>query len=162
QRQAALAHLLRSGRTLQLFGGGVCLPAAGRRADRRRTARSAGRPSGVRAAGHAGFELRLARALRSRLRRSARRRAPPGRQIQARPGQRGLLASLEPESPETDAAVAWGLGWGLEPAFGTFFHWGWNMGANAFAIGSREQKTAVVLFANGDGGTGIVPEIVAA
>ena len=74
---------------------------------------------------------------------------------------RGRYESLEAETPDRDPAVAWGLGWGLEPELGTFFHWGWNVGANAFAIGSPARGTALALFANGDNGTEIVPEIVA-
>jgi len=73
----------------------------------------------------------------------------------------GRHESLEAEAPVRDPAVAWGLGWGVESYLGTFFHWGWNVGANAFAIGSPARGTALVLFANGDNGTTIVPEIVA-
>jgi len=74
----------------------------------------------------------------------------------------GRYESLEAEVPDRDPAVAWGLGWGLEPELGTFFHWGWNVGANAFAFGSPTRETALVLLTNGDYGTEIVPEIVAA
>jgi CubicO group peptidase (beta-lactamase class C family) len=73
----------------------------------------------------------------------------------------GRYESLDAEAPDRDPAVAWGLGWGLEPEPGTFFHWGSNVGANAFAIGSPARKTALVLFANGDNGTELVPEVVA-
>ena len=73
----------------------------------------------------------------------------------------GRFESLEAAAPERDLAVAWGFGWGLEPDHGTFFHWGSNPGANAFAIGSRASGTALVMFANGDNGVAAVPEVVA-
>jgi len=73
----------------------------------------------------------------------------------------GRYESLEAVAPDRDLAVAWGLGWGLKPEHGTFFHWGWNVGANAFAIGSPTRGTALALFTNGDGGTEIVPDVVA-
>ncbi|MGH2669417.1 MAG: hypothetical protein ACRDH5_09950, partial [bacterium] len=41
------------------------------------------------------------------------------------------------------------------------FHWSWNVGANAFAIGSPARGIALVLFTNGANGTEIVPEVVA-
>jgi hypothetical protein len=47
---------------------------------------------------------------------------------------------------ETD--VAWGLGWGIEPSQGCFFHWGSNPGFRAFVMGSRDTKDAVVWLAN--------------
>lgn len=43
---------------------------------------------------------------------------------------------LDPDGPELDRHVAWGLGLGIEPGAGTFFHWGSNVGANSFAIGA--------------------------
>jgi CubicO group peptidase (beta-lactamase class C family) len=67
--------------------------------------------------------------------------------------------ALENEAPETDDSVAWGLGWGLEPALGTFFHWGANLGATAFTVGLPATGTAVVVFANSDTGLTIVPGI---
>jgi hypothetical protein len=65
-------------------------------------------------------------------------------------------------APEIDSRVAWGLGWGLEPNAGTFFHWGSNVGFSAFAIGSVRDDRAIVLFANGDNGLDLAPGIVAA
>ncbi len=69
---------------------------------------------------------------------------------------------LDPDGPEVDRRVAWGLGWGLEPALGTFFHWGSNVGAGGFAIGVPGIGTAIVAFTNGDNGLSIMPEIVGA
>jgi CubicO group peptidase (beta-lactamase class C family) len=69
---------------------------------------------------------------------------------------------LDSDGPALDRRVAWGLGWGLEPDSGTFFHWGSNVGASGFAIGERGSRTAIVAFTNGDNGLSIMSEIVGA
>jgi CubicO group peptidase (beta-lactamase class C family) len=69
---------------------------------------------------------------------------------------------LDPDPPELDRHVAWGLGWGLEPDAGTFFHWGSNVGASAFAIGAPGSGTAIVAFTNGDNGLSIMPALIEA
>jgi CubicO group peptidase (beta-lactamase class C family) len=51
------------------------------------------------------------------------------------------------ENPPDDN-VAWGLGWGLEPAERCFFHWGNNPGFRAFVLANRDSQDAVVWFAN--------------
>ena len=71
----------------------------------------------------------------------------------------GRSEALESDPPETDQGVAWGLGWGLEPARNAFFHWGANPGASAFAIGVSAEQSALVLFANSDNGLDIVPRL---
>ncbi len=48
--------------------------------------------------------------------------------------------------PDTD--MAWGLGWGLEPAQDCFFHWGHSPGFRAYVVGSRATGDAVVWLAN--------------
>jgi CubicO group peptidase (beta-lactamase class C family) len=68
--------------------------------------------------------------------------------------------ALAKEAPHWEAGVAWGLGWGLEPEAGTFFHWGSNLGTKAFAIGHPARREALVLFANGERGLEVVPDIV--
>lgn len=61
---------------------------------------------------------------------------------------------------ELEAGVAWGLGWGLEPLAGSFFHWGANTGARAFAMGMPARRTALAMFMNDDNGLRLVPPII--
>jgi CubicO group peptidase (beta-lactamase class C family) len=46
---------------------------------------------------------------------------------------------------QTDAAVAWGLGWGLETQSHCFFQWGARDGYVSFTIGSRVESVAFVM-----------------
>ncbi len=50
---------------------------------------------------------------------------------------------------QTDPAVAWGLGWGLETESRNFFQWGTSHAYVSFTIGSRADKAAFVLLTNG-------------
>ena len=61
-----------------------------------------------------------------------------------------IAAMLQPQIvvDETDGQVAWGIGWGLEPERGTFFHWGDDGAAKCFTIGSRSKHQAMVYFTN--------------
>ena len=61
--------------------------------------------------------------------------------------------------------IAWGLGWGLEETVdGTsIWHWGDNgSGFHCYVVGYPRQRLGVVVFTNGLGGHGIIPDIVAA
>ncbi|MEM7755880.1 MAG: serine hydrolase domain-containing protein [Planctomycetota bacterium] len=70
-------------------------------------------------------------------------------------------AMLKPQIqvPESGGRVAWGLGWGLEPQRGTFFHYGDDGSAKCFTIGSLNNDRAIVYFANSFYGMAIAGEI---
>ena len=76
--------------------------------------------------------------------------------------RRHCVQCLASDMPETDTRVAWGLGWGLEPQSGTFFQWGDNDRGRfkAFAMGSLQRRSAVVVFTNGFNGMSIMPDLV--
>jgi hypothetical protein len=66
---------------------------------------------------------------------------------------------LERVAEDRSTGVAWGLGWGLEPSEGTFFHWGDNGACKAFTVGSAQTRDAFVCFMNGASGLALIPEI---
>jgi CubicO group peptidase (beta-lactamase class C family) len=59
-----------------------------------------------------------------------------------------------------DLNVAWGLGWGLEPFQGCFFHWGNNPGFRALVLANRATQDAIVWFANSARGLRLVHTVV--
>lgn len=70
------------------------------------------------------------------------------------------IECLNPDARDADQHVAWGLGWGLEPEQGAFFHWGDNGGFKTFAVGSRTSRSAVVVLTNGANGMAIMPDVI--
>ena len=60
--------------------------------------------------------------------------------------------------------VAWGLGWGIQlTADGkSIWHWGDNGDFHAHVVGLPAQRTGLVVFTNGEGGHGIIPDVIAA
>jgi len=80
------------------------------------------------------------------------------------PPQGGEAEDLAGVNPP-DEHVAWGLGWGLEPAQQCFFHWGHSPGFRAYVLGNRVTHDAIVWFANSARGLrlahGLLPMAVA-
>jgi CubicO group peptidase (beta-lactamase class C family) len=58
------------------------------------------------------------------------------------------IDDVSDDSPAEAEDIAWGLGWGLEPSQGCFFHWGHSPGFRAFVMANPRTKDAVVWFAN--------------
>jgi CubicO group peptidase (beta-lactamase class C family) len=74
--------------------------------------------------------------------------------------RRACRQCLSDDLPDVDQRVDWGLGWGLQPDDGTFFHWGDNGSCKAFAVGSVTKQTAAVVFTNGANGMSIMPDLI--
>lgn len=75
---------------------------------------------------------------------------------------KGSATNLENNPLDTVNDIAWGLGWGLEYRQGTFFQWGKMSGVRAFVMGSLDEQTGVVLFANSNTGLRVLGEITKA
>jgi len=74
-----------------------------------------------------------------------------------------LEQMLQPQI-EIGNKLAWSLGWGLEEHEKGWFFWQWgdNPGFKHFAVGSRSQKLAVVVFTNGQNGKNVYRPIIGA
>jgi CubicO group peptidase (beta-lactamase class C family) len=70
------------------------------------------------------------------------------------------IQCIAADAPESDQHIAWGLGWGLEPDQGSFFHWGDNEQFKAFVVGTPATGSAVIVFTNGYNGMAIMPQVV--
>ena len=74
-----------------------------------------------------------------------------------------LEQMLKPQI-EIGNQLAWSLGWGLEKHKKDWYFWQWgdNPGFKHFAVGSRSQKFAVVIFTNGQNGENVYRPIIEA
>jgi CubicO group peptidase (beta-lactamase class C family) len=77
------------------------------------------------------------------------------------PGSLNAMLTPNVTVPDTEGSVAWGVGWGLEPTSGTFFHWGDDGSTKCFTMGSREAGRAFVYLTNSYYGMAIAGEIAA-
>lgn len=74
-----------------------------------------------------------------------------------------LEKMLEPQI-EIESQLAWSLGWGVKEyeKEWSFWQWGDNPGFKHFAVGSRSQKFAAVVFTNGQNGKSVYRHIMEA
>jgi len=72
----------------------------------------------------------------------------------------GAIVQLASRPQALEPGIGWGLGWGVEPGAGTFFHWGKMTGSRAFVMGSPAAKAGVVLFTNSNTGLRLMHDVV--
>lgn len=72
-----------------------------------------------------------------------------------------LTRMLSPQT-QIDEFLSWGLGWGLEkrPRGNAFWQWGDNGEFKAFAIGSREERLALIVLTNNGLGLRVCRKVV--
>ncbi len=73
----------------------------------------------------------------------------------------GEIERLHAPPERTEPDIGWGLGWGVEPAAGTFFQWGKMTGMRSFVMGDLRRQTALVVLTNSNTGLRLVAELVA-
>jgi CubicO group peptidase (beta-lactamase class C family) len=61
-----------------------------------------------------------------------------------------------------NSALGWGLGWGLETASGSLWHWGDNGGWKNFVLVEPREMAALLVFTNSSHGMNVAERIVAA
>ncbi len=75
---------------------------------------------------------------------------------------RRVMLTSQVTVPDTDGAVGWGVGWGIELKRGTFFHWGDAGSTKCFTMGSIEDGRAFVYLTNSYYGMAVAGEMAAA
>ncbi|WP_349311640.1 serine hydrolase domain-containing protein [Brevundimonas subvibrioides] len=76
------------------------------------------------------------------------------------PSAHAAMLTPQIEVTGTGGRVKWGLGWGLEPSEGRFFHYGDDGAAKSYVAGSLTGRRAVAYFANTTYGLAPAREIV--
>jgi CubicO group peptidase (beta-lactamase class C family) len=72
---------------------------------------------------------------------------------------KGAIVHLRGAPAATETDIGWGLGWGVEPSQRAFFQWGKMSGVRAFALGSLDQQTGVVLLTNSNRGLRLMDDV---
>ncbi|MGH6986035.1 MAG: serine hydrolase domain-containing protein [Caulobacteraceae bacterium] len=68
--------------------------------------------------------------------------------------------SLDPQkSGPINAAIAWGLGWGLDRTSASCFHWGDTPGFKGLVLGSLISQGGLVVLTNGDAGSSVAAKL---
>lgn len=78
-----------------------------------------------------------------------------------RPGRvpEAVVETMLTPRVQVEGGVSWGLGWGLEDAAGTFWHWGDNGDFRSFVMASRRTGDGLVLLTNSNNGLAIAEAV---
>ena len=78
-----------------------------------------------------------------------------------RPGRvsEEVVESMLTSQVQVEDGVSWGLGWGLEDAAATFWHWGDNGDFRSFVMASHRTGDALVLLTNSNNGLSIAEPV---